>query len=146
MTSLRGKLHHWPQALLNMSQYDPDAFTLSKAELVAKMELFNARIQRNPLVEGKVKKYVTINMALLKSRFVSERDMRYGLQLLCEFCDDIRALNVRRGKPELKEINPIFEASIEKKIALTPEEIRSEKPKVLVDFTKNLRFGGMKNA
>src|SRR5690242_1837671 len=115
-----------------MSQFNPDSFAMSKAELVQKMDLFNSRVQRNPNVNGKVKRYVGINLALLKSRFVPEQDMKYGLQLLCEFCDDIRAINVRRQSSELQELNPLFEKEIETKIALTPEERQSKK--VVIDF------------
>lgn len=130
-----------------MSQFNPDAFTLSKAELTGKMDLFHARVSRNPNVNGKVKKYVGINLALLKSRLVSEKDMKYALQLLCEFCDDIRAINVRRQSKELAELNPLFEKEIEKKIALTPEERTTESRKVIVDFTRAMfAKGALKDA
>lgn len=121
-----------------MSQYDPDALKLSKEELVGKMDMFNTRVQRNPHVNGKVKRYVGINLALLKSRFVSDIDMRYGLQLLCEFCDDIRAVNVRRQSKELADLNPFFEKEIERKLAYTPEERKAERKTIVVDFAKDM--------
>ena len=118
-------------------------FNLTKAELVQKMDLFAARVQRNPHVNSKVKRYVGLNLAVLKSRFVSEQDMKYGLSLMCEFCDDIRSIDVRRQDPALEKMNPLFEAEIEQKIALTPEE---RKEKIVVDFTRALKFGGMRDA
>lgn len=117
-------------------------FKLTKAELVAKMDLFNARVQRNPNTSWTIKQYVSKNLTLLKSRFVSEQDMKYGLGLMCEFCDDIRSIDVRRQDPALEKMNPLFEAAIDEKIAYTPEE---QKAKIVIDFTKALKFGGMRD-
>ena len=105
------------------------------------MNLFNARIQRNPRVTGKTKRYVGLNFALLKSRYVSESEMNYGLSLMADFLDDLRAINARRNSKELKELNPLFEAAVEEKLAYTPEE---QKAKIVIDFTRALKFGGMK--
>src|SRR5262249_12030220 len=122
---------------MGSENFDDRTFQMPRAEILAKFRLFNDRIQRNPLVSRKYKGYSRTNLLVLE-RFASERDLQYGLQLLGEFIDDLRAINVRRQDPALKEslLNQKFEAAIDNKIAHTPEEMR--KP-IVVDFLANFK-------
>ena len=126
-------------------EFNPDLFRFTKAELTQKMDLFNDRLQRNPKVNGKVKRYVGLNLALLKSRFVSEQDLRYSIQLMDIFISDLKSLQVRRDDPALAKLNPLFEKAVDEKIMFTPEEI-VEKPKIVIDFKQHLKYGAMKEA
>lgn len=126
-------------------EFNPDLFRFTKQELVQKMDLFNERLQRNPKVNGKVKRYVGLNLALLKSRFVSEQDLRYSIQLMDIFISDLKSLQVRRDDPALAKLNPLFEKAVDEKIMFTPEEI-VEKPKIVIDFKQHLKYGAMKEA
>lgn len=120
-----------------------DAFNLPKAEICAKIDIFMARVRRNPKINGRLKSYMSLNASILKSRAVSESDLQYGIVLLGDMLDEIRSLAVRQGKTELRDLNPMFEAQLEAKLGTIPEE--EIKPKVLLDFTKNMRFGGMRD-
>ena len=126
-------------------EFNPDLFRFTKAELTQKMDLFNDRLQRNPKVNGKVKRYGGLNLALIKSRFVSEQDLRYSIQLMDMFISDLKSLQVRRDDPALAKLNPLFEKAVDEKIMFTPEEI-VEKPKIVIDFKQHLKYGAMKEA
>jgi len=112
---------------------DPQEFTLAKKEICAKIDIFMSRVMRNPKINGKVKGYMRVNAAILKSRAVSEYDLQYGIVLLGDLLDEIRSFASRQDKPELQQLNPLFEAQLEQKLSTAPEE----KPKPY-DFTKGM--------
>lgn len=116
-------------------------FRLTKDELVAKFEIFQNRLDKNPLVSTWFKKYYRIQLELMK-KFVKHKDLEYAWPLCCDLWDDLRAFNDRKNDPKLAKINPMFEKQFEAKLAQAPTPAATKK-RLNYDWLSSLKQGGM---
>lgn len=122
-----------------LSDYEPDALRLTKAEITAKMEMLIERWKKNPKVNKMFIKKFQLDLALFKSRMVKPEDLPYYWLTMCELFDELRALNARKDKPELQAINPMMEKHFDEKIKTVPTD------KTSFSLKAALKAGGMKD-
>lgn len=90
-------------------------FKLSKREVMEFLWLIDKRYQNNPEVPAKIKKYCHYNLKLMDWQ-LKESDMPYIWDMTFQISDGLRALNDRKGNPELEKLNPMFKEELQHQI------------------------------
>lgn len=117
----------------------------SKRELVQKFELFQKRLNDNPLVARKFKLYCGIQLEFFKSRLVNEKDLNYGFAAMAELWDQLIAWNeLKDDIPTRGIIQELQEQHLDAALTLTPE--KKEKQKIDLVSLVSKSYGSMKDA
>ncbi len=117
--------------------YEPDQLRLSKKEILEQFDIAIERLSHNRRENFKF--IAELKAVKLMIGFTNEAKFPYFWIEIMKIIDSIRTLNELRGDPSVKKLAAIQEQKVTEAILEVP------KPKVLVDFTKNIRFGGMKD-
>lgn len=119
-------------------EYDPDRLKLPKHRVLFHFDTAISRLSKNKRDNAAAITAIVSFKALVKYT-VAERKLPYYWAELVRIFDAVRTENALYGDDTVKELSTIQNEKAVEAI----KEITAEKPKVLVDFTKNLRFGGM---
>lgn len=130
---------------MSHSEYDPDQFRLTKAEVLDYMKVVVVRLKNNPRVPWKVRKKLEADVKLFEW-FESESEMRYHWSLFMELVDGIRAINERKNDPALQRINELNRQAFIHKLAIPPEVVTQlDASKILAQAKAAMMYGGMKD-
>lgn len=117
--------------------YEPDTLRLSKKEILAQFDIAIARLGKN--LRGNWKFIGELKGIKALIALTPEANFPYYWLEIMKIFDSIRTLNELRGTPQMKMLADIQETKVAEVIS-TPTE---PKKRLVVDFTKNLGFGGM---